>query len=129
MAFTFDPDLGDELSRTRALLLDTVESGALFSDEAIQNYLTLYGVDNGTAQLALILLNTWGNEPTSVTVEGIGVTWGARFAAWNKVISDVRQYGIIGGEPVAPVAHRYRIRRDHDRYHQEPRRFLRFRGK
>lgn len=118
MTFSYDANLGDAISRTRFYLLDTVdtaETPALLSDEAIQNFFDLYGVDEGTAKLATGLMNQYGNEPSAVTVAGIGVTWGARLAAWQAVVADVRRYGILGGVPTRGMK-KYRVA-TRDPYH------------
>ncbi len=101
MAFTYDPNLPDTISRTRRLLLDTDEENALLTDEAILNYHRDYGVNEGTAKLALMLLNEYGSQPTTATVEGMNIVWGDRMKAWQQVISDVRVYGF---DPDAPPA-------------------------
>ncbi len=118
MSFTFDENLADAVSRTRFFLLDTDEEYPLLTDEAIQTFFGLYGVDEGTAKLAVGLMNRFGNEPASVTVAGIGVTWGARFAAWQAVIADVRGFGIAGGTPTRGMK-KYRVE-TRDPYHYPP---------
>lgn len=113
MAFTYYDDLRDEVSRIRRLLLDTVEEGALLSDAAIANMTTLYGTDEGTAKLALMLMNEYAGEPTQATVDGVGVvTWGDRFKAWQAVIADVRAFGVTPRVPdpaTTGAVRRYRV--------------------
>ena len=93
MVFTFDPTLADPLSRSRAMLIDTAEASMMFPDEAYQNYADLYGWDIGTANLAVIAKNKYGNMPTTATLDGLGTaSWRDRMLAWDTVI----QYALGG---------------------------------
>jgi len=96
--FTYDPTLADPLSRSRAMLLDTAEPSMLFPDEAYQNYADLYGWDVGTANLAVICKNKYGNMPGSAMLEGLGsATWRDRMAAWQTVIDAAMSGAVTGG--------------------------------
>jgi hypothetical protein len=121
MTFSYDPDLGDVLSRVRALLLDTDGDNPLFSDEAIVNYHALYGVDEGTVKLARILQNQYANEPSQVVIPSLRVTWADRFNAWQAIIDDVRAFSL---DPATVAAaskpRRYRIENEHDPYRGRP---------
>ena len=123
MTFTYDPDLGDELSRSRALLLDTDAALPLFSDEAYRNYFDLFGVDAGTAQLATILLNKYGNMPTAANITGLGnASWGDRLDAWKSVVLAATEGAVSGvpggeaaaGEPAYNQPYRMEVRTKND---------------
>ena len=105
MTFTYDPNLADPLSRARALLLDTSEPVMLFPDEAYNNYADLYGWDMGTANLAVIAKNKYGNMPTTAALEGLGsARWTDRMAAWQSVIDSAMSGAVNGPASQVPDA-------------------------
>lgn len=80
------------------MLLDTAEASMLFPDEAYLNYADLYGWDQGTANLAVIAKNKYGNMPSSAALEGLGsASWRDRMAAWQSVIDAALGGGVSGG--------------------------------
>lgn len=103
MTFTYNADLGDPLSRARAMLLDTAEASMLFPDEAYNNYADLYGWDQGTANLAVIAKNKYGNMPSSAALEGLGsASWRDRMAAWQSVIDAALGGAVNGAATLVP---------------------------
>jgi hypothetical protein len=105
VTFSYDETLADPLSRSRAMLLDTSEPVMLFPDEAYNNYADLYGWDVGTANLAVIAKNKYGNMPSSATLDGLGgASWRDRMAAWDTVIAAALGGAVSGSTEPLPDA-------------------------
>lgn len=86
--FTFDPSLGDAVSRIRLDLGDTTEPG-LLEDETITATLAGSATEReATIKLASALIVRFSQEPDKVELEeGATVTWGARSRGWQALIS------------------------------------------
>lgn len=91
MAATFDPALTDALDRLRFRLGDTDTTNALLPDETITALLTLHSDDEDLAALALArgLIQRYAQEPTSVSVDGMSVSWGERVESWRALVADL----------------------------------------
>jgi hypothetical protein len=89
MSFTFDPSLGDAISRIRFDLGETAEP-AFVEDETITAMLAASTDEReATIKLASALIVRVSQEPDKVDLaEGEGtVTWGARLRGWQALIS------------------------------------------
>jgi hypothetical protein len=89
MSFTFDPSLGDAISRIRFDLGDTVDPGFV-EDETITAMVTASPDEReATIKLASALIVRFAQEPDKVELAGDegAVTWSARLRGWQGLIS------------------------------------------
>lgn len=92
MSFTFDPSLGEAVSRIRLDLGDTVEP-AFLEDETITAMLAASPTEaDATIKLASALIVRFAQEPDKVDLaDGEGtVTWGARLRGWQALIGRIQ---------------------------------------
>jgi hypothetical protein len=89
VSFTFDPSLGDAISRIRFDLGDTVDPGFV-ADETITAMVAASPDEReATIKLASALIVRFAQEPDKVDLaDGEGkVEWGARLRGWQALIS------------------------------------------
>lgn len=90
MSFSYDPNLGDDVSKVRFLIGDTTEP-AKFSDEAITTWLALNGgnVYLTAALLADSLAATYASRQ-NLKIDGFSVDYGARADQYRRLAITLR---------------------------------------
>lgn len=90
MTATFDPALGNAISRVRFNLGDTSVANAMLQDETINYFLVSQSMSEGdaTAALARGLLVQYGAQPTSVRLpDGTSADFSERVKQWQAVVA------------------------------------------
>lgn len=91
MAFTYDEALGNALSQVRFLIGDTIETGAMFTDAAINGAIAFMDDDvyEAAASLADQLAARYSSS-SSISIDGLNVNFGEKAKAYNDLAVRLR---------------------------------------
>jgi len=88
--WNYDANLPSAKDRVRLAVGDTDATNPLREDETINVTVLAYGEAEGSARLAESLAAQFAQEPDSVAVDGLTVSWRSRVSAWLELATRMR---------------------------------------
>jgi len=90
VAWSYDPGLPSAKDRVRLAVGDTDGANPLRQDETINALVLAHGEAEATAKLAEGLATQYAQQPDSVDLGGLAVTWKDRVKAWLELAARTR---------------------------------------